>query len=115
MINSTMNTQYIAEANNGEATAQIAIYPISLMGLDASGFGAEAAGMTSSKQLFTARVAMHEMLNNLADTTGGRARSTEPMISRVRCGAALRTGRITTHWRMSRKIKSGMARCARFQ
>lgn len=69
----TMNTQYMTEANRAEASAQIAIYPISLMGLDASGMGPEARGMTSTQQLFTARVAMHEMLNNLADTTGGRA------------------------------------------
>lgn len=73
MINYTMNTQYMADANNAEASAQIAIYPISLLGLDATGMGAEAAGMTSSKQLFTARTAMHEMLNNLAGATGGRA------------------------------------------
>lgn len=73
MIANTMNTQYMAEANRAEASAQIAIYPISLMGLDASGMGPEAHGMTSTQQLFTGRVAMHEMLNNLADTTGGRA------------------------------------------
>ncbi|MGB0125712.1 MAG: VWA domain-containing protein [Silvibacterium sp.] len=73
MINSSMSTADMADANNAEASAQIAIYPISLMGLDASGMGAEARGMTSTQQMFTARVAMHEMLNNLADTTGGRA------------------------------------------
>lgn len=73
MITDTMNTQYMAEANDKEASAQIAIYPISLMGLDASGMGAEARGMTDSKQLFWDRAAMHEMLNNIADATGGHA------------------------------------------
>jgi VWFA-related protein len=73
MIHDTMNTQYLAQANRAEGSAQIAIYPISLQGLDASGMGAEASGMTSTQQLFTARVAMHEMLNNMADSTGGRA------------------------------------------
>ena len=73
MIANAMNTQYMAEANRAEASAQIAIYPISLMGLDASGMGPEAHGMTGTQQLFFARAAMHTMLNNLADTTGGRA------------------------------------------
>jgi VWFA-related protein len=73
MINNSMSTQDMTDANRAEANAQIAIYPISLMGLDASGMGAEASGMTSTKQLFTARAAMHEMLNNMADSTGGRA------------------------------------------
>jgi len=73
LTRNTMNTQDMADANRAEANEQIAIYPISLMGLDASGMGPEAAGMTSTQQLFTARAAMHEMLNNLADTTGGRA------------------------------------------
>ncbi len=70
---SAMNLQDMADANRQVASAQIAIYPISLMGLDASGMGAEGAGMTSSRDLFTQRAAMHEMLNNLADDTGGRA------------------------------------------
>ena len=73
MIDNTMSTQDMAEANRAEASAQIAIYPISLMGLDASGMGPEAAGMTSTQTLFTQRNAMHEMLNNLADATGGQA------------------------------------------
>jgi VWFA-related protein len=73
MIDNTMSTADMAEANRAEATAQIAIYPISLMGLDASGMGPEAAGMTSSQTLFTQRNAMREMLNNLADATGGHA------------------------------------------
>jgi VWFA-related protein len=73
MIDNTMSTADMAEANRAEATAQIAIYPISLMGLDASGMGPEAAGMTSSQTLFTQRNAMREMLNNLADATGGQA------------------------------------------
>jgi VWFA-related protein len=73
MLDNTMSTVDMAEANRKIASAQIAIYPISLMGLDASGMGPEASGMTSSKQLFNDRVAMHEMINNMADTTGGRA------------------------------------------
>jgi VWFA-related protein len=71
--NSAMSLSDLAEGNKAEASSQIAIYPISLMGLDASGFGPEGAGMTSSKQLFTQRASMHEMLNNMADQTGGRA------------------------------------------
>jgi VWFA-related protein len=73
MSNYSMSTQDMAAANRAEANGQIAIYPISLLGLDASGMGAEARGMTSASQLFTAREAMREMMNNLADTTGGRA------------------------------------------
>lgn len=68
-----MSTQDMADANRIEANAQIAIYPISLKGVDASGMGAEAAQMTSTQQLFTAREAMRSMLNNIADATGGHA------------------------------------------
>ncbi|HEX5234786.1 MAG TPA: VWA domain-containing protein [Silvibacterium sp.] len=68
-----MSTQDMADANRKEANAQIAIYPISLIGVDASGMGAEGSGMTSAMQLFTARAAMREMMNNIADATGGHA------------------------------------------
>ena len=73
VASNNFSTANMADANRAEATAQIAIYPISLMGLDASGMGPEAQGMTGMQQLFTQRQAMHEMLNNLADTTGGHA------------------------------------------
>lgn len=69
----SMSTQDMADANRAEANAQIAIYPISLLGVDASGMGAEARGMTSTRQLFIAREAMRAMINTLADTTGGHA------------------------------------------
>jgi VWFA-related protein len=71
--NSAIDLADLAQGNNQEASAQVAIYPISLMGLDASGFGPESAGMTSSQKLFTRRAAMRAMLNNLADATGGQA------------------------------------------
>lgn len=73
IVTNTMNTQYMGEANDKEASAQIAMYPISLMGLDASGMGAEARGMTSTSSTFFARASMHSMLNDMADATGGRA------------------------------------------
>jgi VWFA-related protein len=73
MITGNMSTADMADANRAQADAQIAIYPISLIGMDASGMGAEADGSTSTRELFTARVSMHEMLNNMADTTGGEA------------------------------------------
>jgi hypothetical protein len=68
-----MSTQDMAGANRAIADAQIAVYPISLLGVEASGMGAEARGMTSTQQMFTARVAVRDMMNNLADETGGRA------------------------------------------
>src|SRR6185437_7072218 len=68
-----LSTQDIAEANQSLADAQIAVYPILLTGVDASGMGPEARGMTSEAQLFQQRAALHDMMNNLADTTGGQA------------------------------------------
>ena len=71
--NNAIDLADLAQGNHQEASAQVAIYPISLMGLDASGFGPESAGMTASKQLFTQRAPMHSMLNDLAEQTGGQA------------------------------------------
>jgi VWFA-related protein len=72
-----MSTADMADANRGVASAQIAIYPISLMGLEVGGIGPESNidphnGQEYARQ-FNQRNAMHEMLNNMADTTGGRA------------------------------------------
>lgn len=77
ILTHTMSTQDIADANRAEATAQIAIYPISLAGLEAGGIGPESNlyspnGAELTRQ-FYARNASHAMLNNLADTTGGHA------------------------------------------
>ncbi len=72
-IPGVMNTQDIAEANQSLADAQIAVYPILLTGVDASGMGPEARGMTSQEQLFQQRASLHDMMNSLADTTGGEA------------------------------------------
>lgn len=68
-----VNTQDAAEANQAIANAQIAVYPILLTGVDATGMGAEARASTSTQNLFTMRQQLHEMMDNLADTTGGRA------------------------------------------
>lgn len=68
-----LSTQDIAEANQGLANAQIAIYPILLTGVDASGMDSSARGSTSTQQLFTKRTALHDMMDNLAYTTGGQA------------------------------------------
>lgn len=68
-----VNTQDAAEANRAIADAQIAVYPILLTGVDASGVGAEGRAATSTADLFTMRQQLHEMMDNLADTTGGRA------------------------------------------
>lgn len=65
--------QDIAEANEGIANAQIAVYPILLTGVEASGMGPEARGMTSTQEMFTRRAALQTMMNNLAYTTGGQA------------------------------------------
>ena len=77
VLNNTMSTQDEADANKTEATAQIAVYPISLLGLEVGGIGSESSvdpqnGKELARQ-FNQRIAMHEMLNRLADTTGGRA------------------------------------------
>jgi VWFA-related protein len=69
----SMSTQDMADANRAKANAQVAIYPISLLGVEASGMGAEARGMTSMQRMFTEREAMRTMLNNMADITGGHA------------------------------------------
>src|SRR5271170_1136560 len=78
-LNNTMSTADEADANRGIASAQIAIYPISLAGLEAGFSGpesnvgpADSNGRELARQ-FNQRNAMHEMLNNLADATGGRA------------------------------------------
>lgn len=68
-----LSPQDIAEANQGLANAQIAIYPILLTGVDASGMGAEARGIADPQQLFTYKDQLHTMMNNLAYTTGGQA------------------------------------------
>jgi VWFA-related protein len=73
VLNHDFSTADMAEANRAEATQQVAIYPINIGGIDASGMGAEASGATSEHEMFTARHALYEMLNNLADTTGGHA------------------------------------------
>ena len=74
--NNTTSTADQADANRAIASAQIAIYPISLMGLEAGFVGPESNlepnGAEYARQ-FNNRNAMHEMLNNMADTTGGRA------------------------------------------
>jgi VWFA-related protein len=77
VLGNRMSTQDEADANKAEATAQIAIYPISLTGLEAGDIGAESSvdpqnGRELARQ-FNQRSAMHEMLNRLADTTGGHA------------------------------------------
>lgn len=93
ITNNWMNTQDIAGANQGLADAQISVYPILLKGVDASGMGVEARGMTGmggvarngvttledgtpEGQLgapFFARSALITMMNNLAHATGGQA------------------------------------------
>ncbi|MBV8673813.1 MAG: VWA domain-containing protein [Acidobacteriaceae bacterium] len=76
VLNNTMNTLDAAEANRTIASAQIAIYPISLTGLEVGGSGPESNLAPDGKELqrqFGNRVAMHEMINNMADTTGGHA------------------------------------------
>jgi VWFA-related protein len=77
VINNSMSTADEADANRAVATAQIAIYPISLAGLEVGGLGPESNldpgnGKEYARQ-FNNRNAMHEMLNNMADATGGRA------------------------------------------
>jgi VWFA-related protein len=65
------------------ATAQIAIYPISLLGLEAEGVGSAASGVgqvhlgggngdTTASQ-FNARQALKAAMNDIADQTGGEA------------------------------------------
>jgi VWFA-related protein len=76
VVSNTLNTADMGDANRAEATAQIAIYPISLQGLEVGGSGPESDLEPEGTELgrqFTARNAMHEMLNNLAETTGGHA------------------------------------------
>ena len=76
MNSNFMSTADMAEANNTEASAQTAIYPISLLGLEVGGSGPESDTAPNGQELkrqFNTRSAMHEMLNNLADTTGGHA------------------------------------------
>lgn len=77
ITNSTMSTQDIAEANQGLADAQIAVYPILLTGVDASEMGVEASATTQLQdvlqQQFTRRTAVYTMMDNLADATGGHA------------------------------------------
>jgi VWFA-related protein len=77
LISNTMSTQDEADANKAEATAQIAVYPISLLGLEVGDIGPESSvdpqnGRELARQ-FNDRSAMHDMLNRLADTTGGHA------------------------------------------
>ena len=75
VLNNSLSTADMANANRGVASAQIAIYPISLSGLEVGDIGPESNlenGQEYARQ-FNQRNAMHEMLNNMADTTGGRA------------------------------------------
>ena len=77
MTTNTMSTQDMADANKMEATAQIAIYPISLLGLEVADIGAGSNlyspnGGELTRQ-FNVRQEMHTMLNNLASATGGEA------------------------------------------
>lgn len=90
-----LNTQDMAEANQGLADAQIAVYPIALTGVEASGMGPEARGMTSAQQLFTQRAALHDIMDNLR-TLPEAMPTTEQMTSRALCKRDLRTARITT-------------------
>ena len=77
VLNNTMNTADAADANRAIASAQIAIYPISLAGLEVGGIGPESnVDPQNGKELqrqFKNRNATHEMINNMADTTGGHA------------------------------------------
>ena len=75
-LSNTMSTADEADANRAVATAQIAIYPISLAGLETGGSGPESNLTPNGQELerqFNNRNAMHELLNNMADATGGRA------------------------------------------
>lgn len=77
VLNNNMSTADMADANRGIASAQIAVYPISLSGLEVGFVGPESNldpknGREYARQ-FNQRNAMHEMLNNMADVTGGRA------------------------------------------
>jgi len=71
-----MSLADMADANRGVANAQIAIYPISLAGLEVGFSGPESNVAPDGREIarqFNQRNAMHEMLNTMADTTGGRA------------------------------------------
>ena len=77
VLTNSMSTADMADANRAIASAQIAIYPISLAGLEAGGIGPESNvnpqnGQEYARQ-FNNRNATHEMINNIADTTGGHA------------------------------------------
>lgn len=76
ILTGTMSTADEADANRAVASAQIALYPISLAGLEVGFSGPESNPVPNGKELarqFNQRNGMHEMLNNMADTTGGRA------------------------------------------
>jgi VWFA-related protein len=77
VLNNAMSTADMADANRAIASAQIAIYPISLAGLEVGGIGPESNldpqnGKEYARQ-FNNRNATHEMINTMADTTGGHA------------------------------------------
>jgi VWFA-related protein len=114
VITNTMSTADMADANRAITTAQIAIYPVSLMGLDASGMGSEDQGMTPTQQMFTARNAMHEMLNNMADTSGA-APTTEPTTLPAHWLGALKMDQATTRSPTGRRTRTGTATSARLR
>jgi VWFA-related protein len=77
VLNNALSTADMADANRAIASAQIAIYPISMAGLEVGGVGPESNldpkyGQEYARQ-FNNRNATHEMINNMADTTGGHA------------------------------------------
>jgi VWFA-related protein len=77
VLGNAMSTADEADANRAIADAQIALYPISLAGLEVGDIGPESNlnpnnGQEYARQ-FNQRNGMHELLNNMADTTGGRA------------------------------------------
>jgi len=66
----------ITAGTNQVADAQIAIYPISLAGLEVGGAGPETAGMPGRQQFakqFFDRSQQHALLEDIASNTGGRA------------------------------------------
>lgn len=64
------------EAASLIASAQIAVYPISVLGLEAGGIGPESRGSALGgvlSQQFTSRQALRFMMEEIADQTGGEA------------------------------------------
>ena len=64
------------EAASLIASAQIAVYPISVLGLEAGGIGPESRGSALGgvlSQQFNSRQALRSMMESIADQTGGEA------------------------------------------